>query len=62
MVIWNGQAETSTALSSSKKWKQPPSVEMESQKNKKGMDVAPMEYIVDVLAKVGWFRVVLDEA
>lgn len=49
-------------LSSGKKRKYPPSSGKKGSKNKKGMDGALFDSIARPLAKVGWFRVVLDEA
>ncbi|KAA8515310.1 hypothetical protein F0562_018460 [Nyssa sinensis] len=56
-----GKQETRAfvGLSSSKKRKYPPSSEKRS---KKGMDSALLESVARPLARVGWFRVVLDEA
>ncbi|XP_048323285.1 helicase-like transcription factor CHR28 isoform X2 [Ziziphus jujuba] len=49
-------------LSSSKKRKYPPSSDKKSSKEKKGLNGAVLESVARPLAKVGWFRVVLDEA
>ncbi|KAF5188532.1 Helicase-like transcription factor chr28 [Thalictrum thalictroides] len=49
-------------FSSSKKRKYPPSGDKKPRKNKKGMDNALLESFARPLARVGWFRVVLDEA
>ncbi|KAI9385263.1 hypothetical protein POPTR_011G046400v4 [Populus trichocarpa] len=49
-------------FSYSKKRKNPPSFGKKGSKNKKGMDSAMLESIARPLAKVAWFRVVLDEA
>ncbi|PIA25059.1 hypothetical protein AQUCO_12900001v1 [Aquilegia coerulea] len=49
-------------FSSSKKRKYPPSGDKKTRKNKKGMDSDLLESIGRPLARVGWFRVVLDEA
>ncbi|CAK7350660.1 unnamed protein product [Dovyalis caffra] len=49
-------------LSYGKKRKYPPTSGKKGSKNKKGMDSAMLESIARPLAKVGWFRVVLDEA
>ncbi|XP_058196739.1 helicase-like transcription factor CHR28 isoform X2 [Rhododendron vialii] len=52
-----------TGLSSSNKRKYPPSSNKKSLKGKKkGMDDALLESAARPLARVGWFRVVLDEA
>ncbi|KAE9461830.1 hypothetical protein C3L33_06264, partial [Rhododendron williamsianum] len=52
-----------TGLSSSNKRKYPPSSNKRSLKGKKkGMDDALLESAARPLARVGWFRVVLDEA
>ncbi|KAK9267856.1 hypothetical protein L1049_010293 [Liquidambar formosana] len=52
----------SMGLSSSKKRKYPPSADKRGLKDKKGMDSALLESVARPLARVGWFRVVLDEA
>ncbi|KAK2969852.1 hypothetical protein RJ640_030161 [Escallonia rubra] len=52
----------SMGLSSSKKRKYPPSSTSRSYKGKKGMDSELFEAVARPLAKVEWFRVVLDEA
>ncbi|KAL7211886.1 hypothetical protein ACSBR2_014696 [Camellia fascicularis] len=49
-------------FSSSKKRKYPPSSGKRSARDKKGMDNALLESAARPLARVGWFRVVLDEA
>ncbi|KAF8411198.1 hypothetical protein HHK36_003742 [Tetracentron sinense] len=49
-------------LSSSRKRKYPPSSDRKSFKGKKGMDSALLDSVARPLARVGWFRVVLDEA
>jgi SNF2 family DNA or RNA helicase len=49
-------------LSYGKKRKYPPTSGKKGLKNKKGMDSAMLESIARPLAKVAWFRVVLDEA
>ncbi|KAJ6999749.1 hypothetical protein NC653_010483 [Populus alba x Populus x berolinensis] len=49
-------------LSYGKKRKYPPTSRKKGLKNKKGMDSAMLESIARPLAKVAWFRVVLDEA
>jgi SNF2 family DNA or RNA helicase len=49
-------------FSYNKKRKNPPSFGKKGSKNKKGMDSAMLESIARPLAKVAWFRVVLDEA
>uniref|UniRef100_A0A5B6ZPB1 Helicase-like transcription factor CHR28 n=2 Tax=Davidia involucrata TaxID=16924 RepID=A0A5B6ZPB1_DAVIN len=56
-----GKRETHAVmgLSSSKKRKYPPSSD---KRFKKGMDSALLEAVARPLARVGWFRVVLDEA
>lgn len=48
--------------SSSKKRKYPPSSDRKGSKHKKGADGLLLEIVAGPLAKVGWFRVVLDEA
>ncbi|XP_010278306.1 PREDICTED: helicase-like transcription factor CHR28 isoform X1 [Nelumbo nucifera] len=61
-----GKAEThglpSMDLSSSRKRKYPPSSDKKTQNVKKGVDGALLESVSRPLARVGWFRVVLDEA
>ncbi|CAK9136641.1 unnamed protein product [Ilex paraguariensis] len=49
-------------FSSSKKRKYPPSCDKRSLKGKKGIDNDLLESTARPLARVGWFRVVLDEA
>ncbi|KAL6991008.1 hypothetical protein U1Q18_009129 [Sarracenia purpurea var. burkii] len=49
-------------FSSSRKRKYPPSSDKRSLKDKKGIDNAFLESTALPLARVGWFRVVLDEA
>ncbi|XP_057962916.1 helicase-like transcription factor CHR28 [Malania oleifera] len=49
-------------LSSTKKRKYPPSSDKRCLKGKKGVDSAFLESVARPLARVGWFRVVLDEA
>ncbi|KAF8409328.1 hypothetical protein HHK36_005403 [Tetracentron sinense] len=49
-------------FSSSRKRKYPPSSVRKSLKGKKGMDGAFLDSVARPLARVGWFRVVLDEA
>ncbi|OVA13197.1 SNF2-related [Macleaya cordata] len=49
-------------LSSSRKRKYPPSSDKKNRKDKKGIDGALLEAVARPLARVGWFRVVLDEA
>ncbi|KAF8370173.1 hypothetical protein HHK36_031804 [Tetracentron sinense] len=49
-------------FSSSRKRKYPPSSVRKSLKGKKGMDGALLDSVARPLARVGWFRVVLDEA
>lgn len=51
-----------TELSSNKKRKYPPSSDKKCLKDKKAMDGALLESVARPLARVGWFRVVLDEA
>ncbi|CAL5344926.1 unnamed protein product [Camellia sinensis] len=53
---------TPMGLSSSRKRKYPPSSDKRSLKDKKGMENALLESAARPLARVGWFRVVLDEA
>lgn len=48
--------------SSSKKRKYPPSSDRKGSKQKKGPDGLLLDIVAGPLAKVGWFRVVLDEA
>lgn len=48
--------------SSSKKRKYPPSSDRKGSKQKKGPDGSLLDIVAGPLAKVGWFRVVLDEA
>lgn len=48
--------------SSSKKRKCPPSSDRKGSKQKKGPDGSLLDIVAGPLAKVGWFRVVLDEA
>lgn len=55
-------AYPSMGLSSSKKRKYPPSSDKKSSKGKKGLSGAMLDSVARPLAKVGWFRVVLDEA
>ncbi|KAF3451531.1 hypothetical protein FNV43_RR07626 [Rhamnella rubrinervis] len=55
-------AHPSMGLSSSKKRKYPPSSDKNSLKGKKGLSGAVVDSVARPLAKVGWFRVVLDEA
>ncbi|XP_050234352.1 helicase-like transcription factor CHR28 isoform X2 [Mercurialis annua] len=57
-----GDDVTSMGLSSCKKRKYPPSSGKKGPRNKKGMDAALLESAARPLAKVVWFRVVLDEA
>ncbi|KAK6917495.1 SNF2, N-terminal, partial [Dillenia turbinata] len=52
----------SNCVSSGKKRKYPPSSNKRCLKGKKGMDDALLEAVARPLARVGWFRVVLDEA
>lgn len=52
----------SLEFSSGKKRKYPPSGDKKGRKNKKGMEGALLESTARPLARVGWFRVVLDEA
>ncbi|XP_010268771.1 PREDICTED: helicase-like transcription factor CHR28 isoform X2 [Nelumbo nucifera] len=49
-------------LSSSRKRKYPPSSDKKNRKDKKGVDGTSLESVSRPLARVGWFRVVLDEA
>ncbi|WCJ26979.1 SNF2 domain-containing protein / helicase domain-containing protein / zinc finger protein-related [Euphorbia peplus] len=58
-----GDDVASLGLSSGKKRKYPPSCGKKGAKNKKSMDAAALlESVARPLAKVAWFRVVLDEA
>ncbi|XP_059440688.1 helicase-like transcription factor CHR28 isoform X6 [Corylus avellana] len=57
-----GKPEDDAGFSSSRKRKDPPSSGKKYSKNKKGLDRALLESTARPLAKVGWFRVVLDEA
>ncbi|KDP20917.1 hypothetical protein JCGZ_21388 [Jatropha curcas] len=57
-----GDNVASLGLSSGKKRKYPPSSGKKGSRNKKQMDAALLESVARPLAKVGWFRVVLDEA
>ncbi|XP_062161396.1 helicase-like transcription factor CHR28 isoform X3 [Alnus glutinosa] len=57
-----GKPEDDAGFSSSRKRKYPPSSGKKYSKNKKGLDSALLESTARPLAKVGWFRVVLDEA
>ncbi|KAL5715635.1 hypothetical protein ACHQM5_017427 [Ranunculus cassubicifolius] len=57
-----GHTPSPMEFSSSKKRKYPPSADKKSRKNKKGLDGALLESVARPLARVGWFRVVLDEA
>lgn len=52
----------SMGFASSRKRKYPPSSYKRGLKDKKGVDIALLESAARPLAKVGWFRVVLDEA
>ncbi|XP_048231086.1 helicase-like transcription factor CHR28 isoform X2 [Ricinus communis] len=57
-----GDDVASLGLSSSKKRKYPPTSGKKGSRNKKGMEAALLESAARPLAKVAWFRVVLDEA
>ncbi|XP_057986297.1 helicase-like transcription factor CHR28 isoform X2 [Hevea brasiliensis] len=57
-----GDDGASLGLSFGKKRKYPPSSGKKGSRNKKGMDAALLESVARPLAKVAWFRVVLDEA
>ncbi|KAF2305133.1 hypothetical protein GH714_001972 [Hevea brasiliensis] len=57
-----GDDVASLGLSSGKKRKYPPSSGKKGSRNEKGMDAALLESVARPLAKVAWFRVVLDEA
>ncbi|XP_038712554.1 helicase-like transcription factor CHR28 isoform X2 [Tripterygium wilfordii] len=57
-----GNGVTLMGFSSGKKRKYPPGAGKKCSKHKKGLDSSLLESVVRPLAKVGWFRVVLDEA
>ncbi|KAF9609356.1 hypothetical protein IFM89_015611 [Coptis chinensis] len=57
-----GHGLESMEFSYNKKRKYPPSADKKSRKSKKSLDSTLLESITRPLARVGWFRVVLDEA